>query len=58
MMADPHIGFVIAAYAVGAAAIAAMIAYVVLDYRALSATLDKATRALEAARSGKGAGQS
>ena len=53
MMADPHVGFVVAAYAVAAAAIAAMIAHVVFDYRALSATLDRATRALEAARSGQ-----
>jgi heme exporter protein CcmD len=50
MMADPHIGFVIAAYAVAATAIAAMIAMVLLDYRSLSVNLDRATRALEAAR--------
>ena len=50
MMADPHIGFVIAAYAVSAAVIGAMIAYVVADYRRLSAGLDEANRALAAAR--------
>jgi heme exporter protein CcmD len=50
MMADPHIGFVVAAYAIAAAVIGAMIAYVLADYRRLSAELDEATRALEAAR--------
>jgi heme exporter protein CcmD len=49
-MADPHLGFIVAAYAVAAATIGAMIAYVVLDYRRLSAHLDEATQALEAAR--------
>jgi hypothetical protein len=49
-MADPHIGFVIAAYAVAAAAIGVMIASAVLDYRHLSAHLDEAVHALEAAR--------
>ena len=49
-MADPHIGFIIAAYAVAAAVLAAMIGAVVLDYRRLSAELDKATRALSDAR--------
>jgi heme exporter protein CcmD len=52
MMTDPHTSFVIAAYAVAAATIGAMIAGVVLDYRHLSAHLDEATRALEAARGG------
>jgi heme exporter protein CcmD len=52
VMADPHIGFVVAAYAVAAATIGAMIAYVLLDYRRLTAHLDKATRALESARRG------
>jgi heme exporter protein CcmD len=52
MMADPHIGFVVAAYAVAAATIGAMIAYVLLDYRRLTAHLDQATRALESARRG------
>jgi hypothetical protein len=49
-MADPHIGFVIAAYAVAAGAIGVMIANAVLDYRHLSAHLDEAMHALEAAR--------
>ena len=49
-MSDPHIGFVIAAYSVAAFVIAAMIGAVVFDYRRLSADLDEATRALEAAR--------
>jgi heme exporter protein CcmD len=50
MMAYPHIGFVIAAYAVSAAVIGAMIGFVVVDYRRLSAGLDQANRALAAAR--------
>ena len=54
MMADPHIGFVIAAYAITAAVLAMMIASVVLDYRRLSADLDEATRALDDARVGGG----
>jgi heme exporter protein CcmD len=53
MMADPHIGFVVAAYAVAAATIGAMIAYVLLDYRHLTTHLDEATRALEVARRGE-----
>ena len=52
MMSDPHIGFVIAAYAVAAAVIAVMIGAVVFDYRRLSAHLDEATRTLEAVRGG------
>ncbi len=52
MMADPHIGFVVAAYAVAAATIGVMIAYVRLDYRRLSTHLDEVTRALETARRG------
>ena len=51
-MADPHLGFVIAAYAVAAATIAAMIGSVVFDGRRLKAQMDAATRALEAARGG------
>ena len=51
-MADPHIGFVIAAYAVAAATIAAMISAVLWDGRRLDAQLDAAARALEAARGG------
>ena len=54
MMSDPHIGFVVAAYAVAAAVIAAMIGTVVFDYRRLSVHLDEATRALEAIRGGVG----
>jgi heme exporter protein CcmD len=50
MLSDPHIGFVVAAYAVAAAVIAGMIGSVVFDYRRLSAHLDEANRALEAAR--------
>ena len=49
-MADPHIGFVIAAYCIAGAVIAAMIASVVLDYRRLNASLREATRSLEALR--------
>jgi heme exporter protein CcmD len=52
MMADPHIGFVVAAYSVAAVVIAAMIGAIAFDYRRLSAHLDEATRALEAARGG------
>jgi heme exporter protein CcmD len=52
MTADPHIGFVVAAYAVAAVTIGVMIAYVLLDYRRLTAHLDEATRALDAARRG------
>jgi heme exporter protein CcmD len=52
MMAEPHIGFIVAAYAVAAATIGAMIAYVLLDYRRLNAHLDEATRALETVRRG------
>ena len=47
MMADPHIGFVIAA-----AILAVMIGLVVLDYRRLTADLAMATRALDEARGG------
>jgi len=51
-MADPHIGFVIAAYAVAAATIGAMIVAVVLDGRRLNVQMDAAARALDAARGG------
>ena len=51
-MSDPHIGFIVAAYAIATTVILGMIGATVLDYRRLSATLDKATRALEAARGG------
>jgi hypothetical protein len=55
-MADPHIGFVVAAYAVAAATIGAMIGAVVFDARRLNAQMEAATRALAAARGGfKGA---
>jgi heme exporter protein CcmD len=52
MMADSHIGFVIAAYAVAAATIGAMIGAVVLDGRRLNAQMAAAARALDAARGG------
>ncbi len=52
MMSDPHIDFVIAAYAVAAAVIAVMIGAIVFDYRRLGAHLDEATRTLEAVRDG------
>ncbi len=56
MMGDPHIGFIVAAYAVAAATLGAMIGWVVLDFRRLNADLDQATRALDSARgSTKGA---
>ena len=51
-MGDPHIGFIIAAYAVAVATIGAMISWVVLDFRRLNAQLDQATRALDSARGG------
>ena len=50
MLNDPHIGFVVAAYLIAFAALAAMIGSVVLDSRRLSADLEQANRALEAAR--------
>jgi heme exporter protein CcmD len=58
MMADPHIGFIVAAYAVAAATIGAMIAYVLTDYRRLTTHLDEVTRTLEAARRGEKDGAS
>ena len=55
-MADPHSGFILAAYALAAATIGAMIGWVVLDFRRLNSQLDQATRALDSARGGaKGA---
>jgi heme exporter protein CcmD len=51
-MGDPHSGFIIAAYAVAAGTIAAMIGWVVLDFRRLNTQLDRATRALDIARGG------
>ena len=53
-MADPHIGFVIAAYSIAAVVLAAMVGSVVFDYRRLSTDLDEATRALDGARGGPG----
>jgi len=55
-MGDPHVGFIVAAYAVATATIAAMIGWVVLDARRLNAELGRATRALDGVRDGaKGA---
>ena len=51
-MSDPHIGFIIAAYAVAAATLGAMIGWVLLDSRRLHAQLDAATRSLNGARGG------
>jgi len=56
-MVDAHIGFVVAAYAVAAATIAAMIGAVILDGRRLKAQMEKAARALEEARGPNGAGR-
>jgi hypothetical protein len=53
MMGDSHIGFIIAAYAVAAGTIAAMIGWVVLDFRNSTAELARATRALDGARGGR-----
>jgi Heme exporter protein D (CcmD) len=50
MLDAPHIGFVIAAYAIATAVIGAMIGSVVFEYRRLTAELGAATDALEAAR--------
>ena len=51
-MGDPHLGFIVAAYAVAVATIGAMIGWVILDFRRLNAQLDQATRALDSARGG------
>ena len=53
MMGNPHIGFIVAAYAVAVATIGVMIGWVVLDFRNLSAELARATRALDGARGGR-----
>jgi heme exporter protein CcmD len=53
MTGDPHIGFIVAAYAVAVATFGAMIGWVVLDFRNLSAELARATRALDGARGGR-----
>ena len=50
MMGDPHLGFIVAAYAIAAGTIGAMIGWVVLDARQLKAQLAAATRALDGAR--------
>ena len=55
MMGDPHVGFIVAAYAVAAVTIGAMIGWVVLDAWRLNAELARATRALDGARGAKGA---
>jgi heme exporter protein CcmD len=47
----PHLGFIVAAYLVAAAAILAMIGAVLFDYRSLSRALDR----LEATRRDQGA---
>jgi heme exporter protein CcmD len=49
-MGDPHIGFIVAAYAVAVATLGGMIGWVVLDFRRLNIQLDQATRALDGAR--------
>ena len=49
MTALPHIGFVVAAYALAGAAVAGMIASILWDYRALRAALAR----LDAARGDK-----
>ena len=51
-MGDPHIGFIVAAYAVAALTIGAMIGWVIVDGRRLTAELARATRALDGARGG------
>ena len=57
-MGDPHLGFIVAAYAVATATIAAMIGWVVLDAHRLNAELARVTRALDGVRDGaKGASQ-
>lgn len=49
-MGDPHLGFIVAAYAVAGLTIAAMIGWVVLDHCRLNAELARATRALDGAK--------
>jgi heme exporter protein CcmD len=53
MTGDPHIGFIIAAYAVAVVTIGAMIGWVLLDFRRLNAQLADAARALDSARGGE-----
>jgi hypothetical protein len=57
MMGDPHIGFIVAAYAVAAATIGVMIGWVVLEFQRLNGQLDQATRALDRARDGAKRGE-
>jgi heme exporter protein CcmD len=57
MTGDPHIGFIVAAYALAAATLGAMIGWVVLDFRRLNLQLDQATRALDSARGGANGGE-
>jgi hypothetical protein len=57
MMGDPHIDFIVAAYGVAMATIGAMIGWVVLDFRNLSAELVRATRTLDGARGGAKGGE-
>ena len=52
LLADPHLGFIVAAYGIAVVVIGGMIGSVTLEYRRLSGRLDRATRALEAARGG------
>ncbi len=52
MTQTPHIGFIVAAYAFAAVTTLAMIALILMDYRALAAKL----RALEGVRAGTGEG--
>jgi heme exporter protein CcmD len=49
-MGDPHISFIVAAYAVAVATLGGMIGWVVLDFRRLNIQLDQATRSLDGAR--------
>ncbi|MGD0641748.1 MAG: heme exporter protein CcmD [Roseiarcus sp.] len=49
MMEIPHLGFIVAAYALAAGVVVAMIASILWDYRGLSAALAR----LEAARADK-----
>jgi heme exporter protein D len=52
MAAIPHIGFIVAAYAAAAIVVAALVAWVTLDYRALRRTLDDFERRGISRRSG------
>ena len=50
MTADPHFGFIVAAFAITGATLVGMIGAVVFDYRALSRQLRLANEALDSAR--------